>query len=104
MKILIIDDHTFMRKGLKQILQDGLGQVECGEAESVQEGLGRLEQESWDAVLLDINMPGGSGFDVLKDVKEKKPKLPVLVLSAYPEDQLALRTLKVGASGYLNKA
>jgi len=104
MKILIIDDHTLMRKGLKQILEDGLGQVECGEAQNTQEGLGRLEQESWDAVLLDINMPGGSGFDVLKEVKEKKPKLPVLVLSAYPEDQLALRTLKAGASGYLNKS
>lgn len=103
MKILIADDHAVVREGLKRILAETPDLVVGGEAGNGQEVLDRVRGEGWGLVLLDISMPGLSGLDVLKQVKQEQPDLPVLVLSIYPEDQYAVRVLKAGASGYLTK-
>src|SRR5436305_179073 len=103
MRILIADDHAVVRRGLKQILADEFKQAHFGEAANAREALDRLRKENWDAVVLDITMPGRSGLEALKEIREEKPKLPVLVLSMHPEDQFAVRVLKSGASGYMTK-
>src|SRR2546429_536868 len=103
MRILIADDHAVVRRGLKQILADEFKQAQFGEAANAREALDRLRKENWDAVVLDITMPGRSGLEALKEIREEKPKLPVLVLSMHPEDQFAVRVLKSGASGYMTK-
>jgi two-component system, NarL family, invasion response regulator UvrY len=103
MKILIADDHAILRKGLIQILCEGFPEAQLGEASSTPETLNRLSHHPWDLLVLDIFMPGRSGLEVLYDVRQNHPELPVLVLSSAPEDQLALRVLKSGAKGYLNK-
>jgi two-component system invasion response regulator UvrY len=102
-RILIADDHALIRKGLKQVLVDEFPQSEIGEASNAKEAMGLVSSQSWDAILLDITMPGQSGLDILKQVKQIHPKTPILVLSMHPEDQYALRALKAGASGYLTK-
>lgn len=102
-KILVVDDHAVVRQGVKQILSEQFHGAVIGEAQSAKEMIDRLRKHSWDIVLLDIGMPEKSGLDALKELKLLHPKLPVLVLSAYPEDQLALRMLKAGAAGYLSK-
>jgi DNA-binding NarL/FixJ family response regulator len=101
--ILIADDHAMVRSGFKRILAEDLPGAEFGEAATVQETLARLEEKHWDALVLDIFMPGGGGFEVLAKVASMEPHLPVLVLSSAPEEQLALRALQAGAAGYLNK-
>ncbi len=103
MRILIADDHAVVRRGLRQLLQEDLPNAEFGEA---QDGVGVLKlvaQADWDLVILDINMPGRSGIDVLRDMRERAPDLPVLVLSVHPEGQYAVRVLRLGAAGYLGK-
>ena len=102
-KILIADDHAIVREGLKQIVADTSDMVVAGEAVDGQEVLEQARKEDWDLILLDISMPGRGGIDILKELKIEKPKLPVLVLSMYPEEQYAIRALKAGASGYLTK-
>lgn len=102
-KILIADDHAIVREGLKQILSDTKDMTVAGEAATAREALSLSARRSFDVVLLDISMPGGGGLEVLKQLKSHKPRLPVLVLSMYPEEQYALRVLKAGASGYLSK-
>jgi two-component system, NarL family, invasion response regulator UvrY len=102
-KILIADDHAIVRAGLKQIVADTSDMVVAGEAVDGQEVLDQVRKEDWDLILLDISMPGRGGIDTLKELKVEKPKLPVLVLSMYPEEQYAIRALKAGASGYLTK-
>jgi two-component system invasion response regulator UvrY len=101
--ILITDDHAIVRQGLKQILADELPGAKFGEAGDSAQALALLHKDPWDVLILDINMPGRNGFEVLADVRRSFPLLPVLVLSSTPEDQLGLRALKNGASGYLNK-
>src|SRR2546422_10371218 len=103
MKILIVDDHAVVRQGLRHILADEFRRADFGEARNAQEALNRVWKERWDAVVLDITMPGRSGLEVLREIKHSKPKLPVLVLSMHPEDQFAVRVLKRGASGYMTK-
>ena len=104
MRILIADDHAVVRHGLRQILADEFKSAEFGEARNGQEALNRVwGKERWDAVILDITMPGRGGLEILKEIKKSKPKLPVLVLSMHPEDQFAVRVLKAGASGYMTK-
>jgi DNA-binding NarL/FixJ family response regulator len=103
MRILITDDHAVVRQGLKQILAEEFTRAEFGEAASAAEAIDRVWKENWDVVVLDITMPGRSGLEVLKEIKKSKPKLPVLVLSMHPEDQFAVRLLKIGASGYMTK-
>ena len=103
MKILIVDDHAVVRRGLRQILADEFQRADFGEARNAQEALARVWKEKWDVVVLDITMPGRSGLEVLREIKNAKAKVPVLVLSMHPEDQFAMRVLKAGASGYMNK-
>ena len=103
MKILIADDHTLLRQGLKQILSEEFPSAEFGEAGTTQQTIDLLATQRWDILLLDINMPGRSGLEVLRETQDRYPTLPVLVLSSAPEEQLAMRVLKAGAAGYLNK-
>lgn len=102
-KVLISDDHELIREGLKRILVDGGKASHVGEASSASEAMAAVRREKWDVVILDINLGGRSGMDVLKEIKTEFPRLPVLMLSTYPEEQFALRAIRAGASGYLNK-
>jgi two-component system invasion response regulator UvrY len=102
-RILIADDHAIVRKGLKQILAETSDIIVAGEAHNGQEVLNKVRTGDWDVVVLDITMPGTSGLDILKEMKNEHPKLPVLMLSSHSEDQYAVRVLKAGASGYLTK-
>ena len=101
-KILIADDNAIVRRGLIQILADE-SDMEVLEAADPHEVIKLVREQSWDAIVLDLDMPGKSGLDVLKEIKQEKPKLPVLILTMHAEDQFAVRTLKAGAAGYLNK-
>jgi len=92
-----------VRQGLKLILADHFKHAVFGEARNAHEALTRVSKEKWDVAVLDITMPGRSGWEVLREFKRLKPKLPVLVLSMHPEDQFAVRMLKGGAAGYLTK-
>ena len=103
MHILIADDHAVVRRGLREILADSLPGATFSEAGNADEALGLLAKRATNLVVLDINMPGRSGLDVLKDVKRMYPRLPVIVLSVQPEDQYAVRCLRNGASAYINK-
>jgi len=103
MKILITDDHAVLRRGLKQILEDGFGKIQFGEAANASEAIAAVTSDNWDLVVLDITMPGRSGLDALKEIKALKPQTRVIVLSVHSEDQFAVRVLKAGASGFLNK-
>ena len=102
-RVLIADDHPVVRQGLKQILQDELDIKVTGEARNAQEALDLARKRECDVLLLDIDMPGRSGLDVLRDLKGQQSKLPILVLSVHPEDQFAVRVLRLGAAGYLTK-
>jgi two-component system, NarL family, invasion response regulator UvrY len=103
MHILITDDHAVVRRGLREILADSLPEATFSETGNADEALGLLAKRATDLVVLDINMPGRSGLDVLKDVKRIYPRLPVIVLSVQPEDQYAVRCLRSGAAAYINK-
>ena len=103
MRILIVDDHAMVREGLKRILADEFEDASFGEAANATEALERLWKESWDLVLLDVSMHGRTGLDVLKEIRASASRMPVLVLSAHPEEQYAVRVLKAGAAGYLTK-
>jgi len=102
-KVLIADDHAVVRQGLKQILADTAEMVVAGEAVNGQEVLDQVRAGTWDVLVLDMSMPGRGGYDVLKDLKQIQPKLPVLILSIHSEEQYAIRLLQAGASGYLTK-
>ena len=102
-RILIADDHAIVRKGLKQILEENEDMAVTAEAADGVEALHKIREGEFEVVLLDISMPGKSGIDVLKQIRVEKPRLPVLILSIYPEDQYAVRLLKAGAAGYLTK-
>ena len=102
-KVLIADDHPIVRQGLKQILEEQPDMKVTTEARNGQQAIDLAGRADCDVVLLDLDMPGKSGLDVLKVLKESRPKLPVVILSVHPEDQFALRVLKAGASGYLTK-
>lgn len=102
-KIIIADDHPVVRKGLKQILSEETDVELVKEARNDSEVLNLLHAHDWDAVVLDITMPGRGGLELLTELKRLRPKLPVLVLTVHPEDQYAVRALKEGASGYMNK-
>jgi len=101
--ILIADDHVIVREGLKQILSATSDMVVIAEASDGNEAIDKLSNDEINFVILDINMPGKNGLDVLRVIKSKRPGLPVLILSMYPTDQYAPRVLKAGASGYLSK-
>ena len=102
-KILIADDHAVVRRGLRQIINDEPDFEVVAEAQNGQEVLDKLESTDCNVVVLDITMPDKNGLAVLQEVKATRPRLPILILSMHPEDQFALRALKLGASGYLTK-
>lgn len=103
LRILIVDDHPIVRQGLRQTLTDAVDVEEIGEAADGQQVIERLRDGDWDAVVLDIGLPGRGGLEILKDLKRERPRLPVLILSMHPEDQYAIRALRAGAAGYLTK-
>ncbi len=102
-RLLIADDHAVVRKGMKQILAETRDIVVTDEAADGKEALEKIRKNDYDMALLDISMPGRDGLEVLKESKNLKPKLPILMLSMYPEEQYAVRALRSGASGYLTK-
>lgn len=102
-QILIADDHAIVRRGLKLLLLEEYPSAEIGEVGDSESLVKSVIQKQWDVVICDISMPGRSGLDALSQIKQIAPKLPVLIMSMYPEDQYALRVLKAGAAGYLGK-
>jgi len=102
-RILLVDDHVVVRSGMKQMLAENFDGLEIGEASDAREALEQIRHETWDVVILDIRLPGRSGVEVLQQVKTTNPGLPVLILSTYPESQYAVRLIRAGAAGYLNK-
>jgi DNA-binding NarL/FixJ family response regulator len=103
-KVIIADDHPIVRAGMKQILSESGDILVAGEADSGEGLLQAIQKAAYDAVLLDITMPGIGGLETLKRIRALKPDLPVLILSIHSEEQFALRTLKAGAAGYLTKS
>ncbi|HET8712059.1 MAG TPA: response regulator transcription factor [Gemmatimonadales bacterium] len=102
-RILVIDDHALVRRGLIELLQRLPDGVEFGEAGTAEAGLALARSAKWDVVLLDLGLPDRHGLDVLRELRASRPELPVLILTMFPEDQLALRVLEIGAAGYLTK-
>jgi DNA-binding NarL/FixJ family response regulator len=102
-RILVADDHAIVRKGLKETLEEELGNLQFGEAGNSQQALDQVWKENWDLVMLDINMEQRNGLEVLEEIRKARPKLPVLILSMYPVEEFGVRALKLGAAGYLNK-
>ena len=102
-KLMIADDHTLVREGMKKILEEMPDVVVAGEATTGQEVIQKILSDDYDIVLLDISMPGRDGIDVLKELKGRKPKLPILIVSMFPEEDYAVRALMAGAAGYLTK-
>jgi DNA-binding NarL/FixJ family response regulator len=100
---LICDDHELIREGLKRILIDGGLAHLVGEASNASEAIAAIRRERWDIAILDISLGGRSGIELLAEVTDEFPKLPVLILSTYSEEQFALRAIRSGARGYLNK-
>jgi len=101
--VLVVDDHTIFRSGVQRLLQDEADVRMTGEASNGAEALERIRHHRYDVVLLDINMDGRNGFDVLASIRSLAPALPVLMLSMYPEEQYALVAIQDGASGYIAK-
>jgi len=102
-KVLIVDDHTIVREGLKQVLSESPTITVAGEAAGGQDALTRIREQKFDVVLLDLSLEDRSGLDILKQVKSYWPQLPVLILTMHREDEYALRSLRAGAAGYLTK-
>jgi len=103
LRILVADDHTVVRRGLRQILLEGFPGAAIEEVADAEDLVKQVMKLPWDVVISDLSMPGRSGLDALQQIKQLQPGLPVLILSIHPEDQYALRVLKAGASGYLSK-
>jgi DNA-binding NarL/FixJ family response regulator len=103
-RVFIVDDHAILRRGIRDILTDDPGIEVVGEAQDYSELRSKMRNLPIDVLLLDVNLPGKNGIDILKTLREENPRIKVLMLSMYPEDQYAVRSLKAGAYGYLNKA
>jgi two-component system invasion response regulator UvrY len=102
-KILIVDDHEVLREGVKRIFDKQPGAATFGEASTAQEALDLVREQDWDVVVLDLSLGGRSGLEVLRELKQIRPKLPVLILSMHSEAQFARRAFKAGAAGYITK-
>ena len=102
-KLLIADDHAIVREGLKQIVAEESDMVVSGEADNAAAMMDMLQKNTFDLVILDINMPGKSGLEAIKDINSTFPDLPVLILSMYSEEQYGLRAIRAGAAGFLKK-
>ena len=103
MKVLIADDHAIVRKGLIELLREEFKLMQVFEATNSQQAIELINKEVFDIILLDISMPGRSGIEILKQIRSQGIKSPVLMLSMHPEDQYAIRSLRAGASGFINK-
>jgi DNA-binding NarL/FixJ family response regulator len=103
MRILIADDHPLVRQGLKQVLEAHAELDVVAEAKDGNDAVQQAASVEWDVAVIDFNMPGKAGVELVKELRRRYPARPVLVLSMYPEDRYALRLLKAGAAGYLNK-
>jgi len=101
--MLIIDDHAVVRDGLKRIFEEQPGTIAFGEASTASEALELARDQDWDVAVLDLSLGGRSGLEVLKELKQLRPKLPVLILSMHSEEQYARRAFKAGAAGYVTK-
>ncbi|MEW6156015.1 MAG: response regulator transcription factor [Verrucomicrobiota bacterium] len=105
MKVLLIDDHEIVRRGLKQLIEEGFPKAAFAEAITAAQAIELLmHKKGWDLVIIDINLPGRSGLDLIGECRKWHPNAAVLVLSSYPEEEFAVRALKLGASGYLTKS
>jgi two-component system invasion response regulator UvrY len=102
-RILIVDDHEVLREGVKRIFDKQAGAITFGEASSGPEALRLAREKDWDIVVLDLSLGGRNGLEVLKELKQIRPRLPVLILSMHAEVQFARRAFKAGASGYITK-
>jgi len=103
MRILIADDHAIVRRGLKDILLETFPSADIDEVGDAEGLIEKVTKEEWHVILTDLSMPGRSGMEALQYIKQNFPKIPVLILSVHPEEQYAIRALKNGAAGYLNK-
>jgi DNA-binding NarL/FixJ family response regulator len=103
MRVLIVDDHAVLRDGLKNVLDEPRGTAVCHEASTAREAVQLAERQEWDLVVLDISLGEISGLDVLKQIKQMRPRLPILIFTMHPERQYARRSFKAGASGYVTK-
>ncbi|HNR93530.1 MAG TPA: response regulator transcription factor [Kiritimatiellia bacterium] len=103
LRILIVEDHPILCRGLRDILSEEFPDAVFGEADESRSALQAFRRQPWDVVLLDINIPGRDGLSLLDDVRRIRPAARVLVVSAYPEEEFAVRALKLGAAGYLGK-
>jgi two-component system invasion response regulator UvrY len=103
LRVLVADDHDIVHHGLKQLLSDHFSPVTYGEARNAEQALAYSAQQDWDIVLLDITMPDRSGLEILAELKRERPTVPILIVSAFPEEEFAVRALKCGAAGYLDK-
>src|SRR5882762_9862420 len=102
-RILIVDDHEIVRDGIRKMLDEQPGAVTFGQAGTAAEALDLARDEEWDVVVLDLSLGGRSGLEVLKELKQMRPRLPVLILSMHSEEQYARRAFKGGAAGYVTK-
>ena len=102
-RILIVDDHVVVRAGVRRIFEEQQGETAFGEASTAQEALELVRAENWDVVVLDISLGGRSGLELIKELKQIRPKLPVLILSMHSEEQYARRAFRAGAAGYITK-
>ena len=102
-RVLVADDHPVVRIGLREILTQQRDIAVLGEAGTGAEVCKLVAQKAWDVIVLDVTLPDRSGLDVLKEIKRERPKLPILILSAYPEEEYAVRALRAGAAGYVTK-
>jgi two-component system, NarL family, invasion response regulator UvrY len=102
-KVLIVDDHEVVRDGVKRLLDEPSGVISCGEAGTPDEALRMARADEWDAVVLDLSFAGRSGLEILKELKQIRPRLPVLVLTMHSEEQYARRVFKAGAAGFITK-
>jgi two-component system, NarL family, invasion response regulator UvrY len=102
-KILVIDDHEVVRRGMRQILEEAFLYVEVGEADTGQKGIAAVQREAWDLVIVDISLPDRSGLELLCELHSMAPRLPLMVLSLHPEEQYAVQAFHAGAMAYLTK-
>jgi DNA-binding NarL/FixJ family response regulator len=102
-KILILDDHVVVREGVKKILAEQPEAITFGEASTAPEALKLAREQDWDVVMLDLSLGDKNGLEVLKELKQIRPRLPVLILSMHSEEQYARRAFKAGAAGYITK-
>jgi DNA-binding NarL/FixJ family response regulator len=104
MRVLLVDDHEVVRRGVRELLTEQYPDAQFGEAGTLPAARDALAREGWDLMLLDINLPGGSGLELLARARRLCPRMAVLMLSAYPEEEFAVRAFRLGADGYLTKS